>query len=281
MISKKIIPFIEKHKDLIEEENFDALYNAVEDTKIDSTALTKAFLEADIDPMIYFQQEIPYGYAARLPLTTIKVPEGILHIGTSAFASCGQLTSVHLPESLTSIRSNAFRECSQLADINLPKNIYYIGPGAFEFCYKLKNIELPEPLTTVELGCFSSCEGLESVIFGDKLEGIKTEAFSYCTNLSSLIFPESLEYISGGAFKDCDDLRGLTFLGTIPPKMFREAFNNCPIETIHFNGSMITWKNNVRIEAFNLSNQIKVVCSDGEIVKNKGDLNWWKMPGED
>lgn len=280
MISKKVIPFIEKYKGLIEEENFDALYSAIEETEIDSAALTEAFLGADIDPIIYFHDTIPYAYAARLPLTTIDIPDGILSVGTCAFSNCPNLTSVHLPESLTSIRIEAFSNCSKLININLPESISNIGPEAFEFCYSLKNIKLPEPLTTIELGCFNGCEGLESVIFGNKLEGIKTEAFSYCTKLSSLIFPESLEYISGGAFKDCDDLRELTFLGTIPPKMLREAFNNCPIETIHFNGSMTTWKNNARIEAFNLSNQIKVVCSDGEIIKNKGDLNW-KMPGDD
>ena len=123
MTNKEVMSFIENYRDLIEEENFDALYNAIEDTEINSAALTEAFLSADIDPMIYFQQTIPYGYAAKLPLTTIEVPEGILHIGTSAFASCGQLTSAYLPESLTSIRSVAFIECGQLADINLPKNI--------------------------------------------------------------------------------------------------------------------------------------------------------------
>ncbi len=280
MISKKVIPFIEKHKDLIEEENFDALYSAIEETEIDSAALTEAFLEADIDPMIYFQQTIPYGYAARLPLTTIKIPEGILHIGTLAFVSCDQLTSAYLPESLTSIRSTAFRNCSQLADINLPKNIYYIGPEAFEFCYKLKNIELPESLTTIELGCFNDCEGLESITFGNKLEVIKTQAFSHCSKLSSLIFPESLKSVSPRAFDSCSILKDLTFLGLVPPSLGADAFANCPIETIHFNGSTITWKNNIKIEAFNLSNQIKVICRDGEIIKNEGDLNW-KIPGEE
>lgn len=274
MISKKVIPFIEKHKDLIEEENFDALYNAVEDTEVDSAALTEALLAADIDPVIYFQQTIPYGYAARLPLTTIEVPEGILHIGTLAFASCGQLTSAYLPESLTSIRSTAFRDCSQLADINLPKNIQYIGPEAFEFCYKLKNIELPEPLTTIELGCFNDCEGLESVIFGNKLEVIRTQAFSHCSKLSSLVFPESLESVSPRAFDSCSILKDLTFLGPVPPSLGANAFANCPIENISFGGSMTTWKNNARVEAFNLSNQIRVVCTDGDVIKNKGDLTW-------
>lgn len=280
MISNRVRIFIEKYKELIAEEDFDALYSAVEDTEIDSAALTEAFLEADINPMVYFHDTIPYAYAARLPLTTIDIPDGILSVGTCAFSDCPNLTSVHLPESLTSIRTEVFSKCSKLININLPESISNIGPEAFEFCYGLKNIKLPNSLTSIDLGCFNGCEGLESVIFGDKLEGIKAQAFSYCIKLSSLIFPESLEYISDRAFEDCGDLKELTFLGTIPPKMVRKAFNNCPIEIIHFNGSMTTWKNNVKMEAFNLSNQIKVVCRDGEIIKNKGDLNW-KMPGDD
>ena len=280
MISKKVIPFIEKYKGLIEEENFDALYSAVEETEIDSAALTEAFLGADIDPMVYFHDTIPYAYAARLPLTTIDIPDGILSVGTCAFSNCPNLISVHLPESLTSIRIEAFSNCSKLIDINLPENISNIGPEAFEFCYELKNIKLPNSLTSIDLGCFIDCENLESVIFGNRLEGIKAQAFSRCVKLASLVFPESLEYISGGAFEDCDSLKELTFLGTIPPKMVKKAFSNCPIETVHFNGSMTTWKNNVKVEAFNLSNQIRVVCRDGEIIKNRGDLNW-KVPGDD
>lgn len=274
MISKKIGPFIEKYKELIAEENFDALYTIIEDTEIDSAALTEAFLAADIDPMIYFHDTIPYAYAAGLPLKSVNIPEGILSVGTCAFSDCSDLTSVHLPDSLTSLRIEAFSKCSKLTDINLPDSISNIGPEAFEFCYGLKNIKLPNSLTSIELGSFLDCEGLESVVFGDRLEGIKAQAFSHCNRLSSLIFPDSLEYISGGAFEDCDNLKELTFLGTIPPKMVKRAFSDCPIETIHFNGSMITWKNNVNIEAFNLSNQIKVICTDGDIIKNKGDLTW-------
>lgn len=274
MISHKALAFIEKYKELIAEENFDALYNNLEDTELDSAALTEAFLMADIEPMSYFKQSIPYGYAAKLPLTAIKVPEGILHIGTSAFASCDQLTSVHLPESLTSIRSDAFRKCSQLTDINLPENIYYIGPEAFEFCYKLKNIKLPEPLTTIELGCFNDCEGLESVIFGNKLEVIKTQAFSHCSKLSSLVFPESLESVSPKAFDSCDNLKELTFLGTIPPTLGVGAFANCPIEIIHFEGSTETWKSVANEAAFNFSNIIKIICRNGEVFKPKGSYSW-------
>lgn len=280
MISKAVIPFIEKYKKLIEEENFSTLYIKAEDEGLTLAALTEAFLGADVDPMIYFQDIIPDTYAARLPLVSIDIPEGILSIHSSAFQACSNLTSVHLPNSLISIGVKTFSNCSRLTNINLPDSISEIGIGAFEFCYHLKNVNLPKHITRIELETFSGCEGLESITIGDKLVIILPQAFSHCSKLSSMTFPDSLEVISPEAFSDCDDLRELTFLGTVPPRIERNAFSNCPIETIHFNGSMTTWKNNVGMEGFNLSNQIKVVCSDGEIVKNKGDLSW-KMSGED
>ena len=276
MISKKVIPFIEKYKDLIEEENFDALYlySVIQETDVDPADLTEAFLEAGIDPMIYLHETIPYGYAEGLPLTTVNIPDGIFSVGISAFSKCPDLASVHLPKSLTSIESSAFFQCSKLININLPENISYIGPGAFQSCQKLKNIKLPNSLTDIGLLCFLDCKNLESVTFGNNLQTIKNQAFSYCTRLSSLIFPELLEVIYGRAFEGCNNLRELTFLGAIPPKIVEGAFINCPIENIHFNGSMITWVNNVNVRAFDPSTQIRVVCIDGELIKSVGDFTW-------
>ena len=274
MTNKKVISFIEKHKELIEEENFDALYIEIKKLGVNPAALTEVFLGAGIDPMIYFHDTIPYAYAATLPLTTIKIPDGILSVGTYAFSRCSDLTSVALPESLTSIRAKAFSQCSKLININLPETVSNIGPEAFEFCYGLKNIKLPEHLTTVELGCFNDCEGLESVVLGNKLEAIKAQAFSNCSNLSSLVFPKSLESISPRAFDSCSILRDLTFLGPVPPSLRTDAFANCPVELIHFEGSTTAWKNTTSTTAFDPSTQIKVICRNGEIFKKSQDSEW-------
>lgn len=274
MISKELTSFIEKHKELIEEENFDALYSKVKGTGVTPAALTKVFLEIGVDPMIYFHDTIPYAYATTLPLTTIDIPDGILSVGIYAFDGCFNLTSVTLPESLTSIRSNAFARCSKLTNINLPENISNIRPCAFESCYDLKDIKLPNSLTVVDPECFSYCKGLESVIFGNKLEEIKTQAFSRCSKLPSLVFPESLESISRGAFDNCSALKDLTFLGPALPSLRDGAFFNCPIELIHFEGSTTTWKNTANIAAFDPSTQIKVTCRNGEIFKRSQDSEW-------
>lgn len=108
MVSKEVMSFIENHKELIEEENFDALYSVIQKTYINSANLTEAFLEAGINPMVYYHDTIPKAYAEGLPLTTINIPDGILSVGINAFSKCPELASVHLPESLTSIESSAF-----------------------------------------------------------------------------------------------------------------------------------------------------------------------------
>ena len=274
MISKKVIPFIEKHKDLLAKEDFDSLYASLSGSGVVTSELTKTLLDANLNPLEYLHKTIPFGYAVGLPISSITIPEGFSRVDTYAFYECLELTTVHLPESLLSIGQEAFSKCYNLFKINFPDHIFILGNETFYCCYGLKDIKLPNSLVQVDRGCFFSCEGLESVDFGDCLEVIEENAFGYCFKLSSLTFPRTLDAISTRAFTDCDQLKKLTFLGTIPPKIVKSAFWNCPIETIHFNGSMTTWKNNVKPEIFSPSTQIQVICGNGRLFKNKGEYEW-------
>lgn len=266
--------FLERHRDLLIGEDFDSLYTSIEPEKVQTSEITEALLDADINPLDYLHEIVPFGYAVALPISSITIPEGFSIINTYAFYECSELITAHLPESLISIGQEAFSKCTNLLEVNFPDRISKLGRESFQGCYGLKNIKLPDSLVQIDGGCFFNCEGLESVTFGDHLEAIGKQAFGYCSKLSSLIFPGSLEDISTRAFTDCDQLEELTFLGSIPPKITGEAFWNCPIKTIYFDGTATTWKNSVRPEIFSPSTQIQVICRDGRLFKNKDELKW-------
>ena len=76
-------------------------------------------------------------YAASVPLTTVKLPQGVTGFGDRAFIECRNLSSVDLPDGLTSIGWNAFFNCSKLTSINIPDEVTSIEGYAFYGCTSL------------------------------------------------------------------------------------------------------------------------------------------------
>ena len=74
---------------------------------------TIEFLDCDFK---LFQNYICQGL---LSLTSIKLPDTLMSIGTSAFYQCPNLTSINFPNTLTSIDSSAFQNCRGLVDVTL------------------------------------------------------------------------------------------------------------------------------------------------------------------
>ena len=77
-------------------------------------------------------------------LEKIRLPESLTHIGSNAFAECGELLKVKLPRHLQYIGEQAFVDCWQLEKINLPASVTYIGPDAFLGCINLEEISIPK-----------------------------------------------------------------------------------------------------------------------------------------
>ena len=101
------------------------------------------------------------------------VPDGVTHIGVSAFRNCNNLKSITLPESLKGIEFLAFDRCHFLTNIKVPDSVTKIGHDAFFGCENLTRIELSEGVTRVEAGAFDSCEKLTEVVWGDKVYPVK------------------------------------------------------------------------------------------------------------
>ncbi|MBQ6985476.1 MAG: leucine-rich repeat domain-containing protein, partial [Oscillibacter sp.] len=53
-------------------------------------------------------------------LTSVMIPDSVIHIGCSAFRNCSGLTSVTIPDSVTTIRDWAFYDCAGLTSVSVP-----------------------------------------------------------------------------------------------------------------------------------------------------------------
>ena len=154
------------------------------------------------------------------------IPDGVTHIGQSAFWACKKLTDVTIPASVTYIGSTAFTGCTALTYINIPNGVTCIDDSAFCSCQNLTKISLPESITCIGKEAFLDCQNLVSIDIPDSVTEIRKNAFQSCSSLTSVKLPNGLEQISDGLFAYCSELTsiripaGVTYIGN-------DAFNSC------------------------------------------------------
>ena len=198
-------------------------------------------------------------FAENRHVTSVIIPEGVVHVGGKAFLGMTSLTSIVLPNSLEEIGRLAFIECPALASIVVGENnpIYHsdgnclietatktllvgcdnsvipddgsvteIAYGAFASCQNLKSITIPGSVTKINESAFSSCKSLTSITIPDSVTEIGKSAFSHCTSLTEISISESIKVLERGMFLSCTSLEsvslpsGLTAIGSY-------AFLNC------------------------------------------------------
>lgn len=99
-------------------------------------------------------------------VTAVSLPNGITHIGATAFADCSNLTSITIPSTVTSIGAEAFA-WSGLERITLPESVQDIAEMAFVKCGKMTNFVwrgTPSTLGNVYNHMFLGCNQLDTVI---------------------------------------------------------------------------------------------------------------------
>ena len=74
----------------------------------------------------------------------VEIPEGVTHIGESAFRGFHQIQTVKLPSTLIGIDDVAFLECENLLSVDFSKcvDLKYIGVNAFAECFALRHVNL-------------------------------------------------------------------------------------------------------------------------------------------
>ena len=113
--------------------NMGSVENVVTGAFSKCTALTSVTLSGNL-------KDIPVGlFDGARALETLDLPEGIKTIGSMAFARSG-LKKITIPDSVVVIYSSAFASCAALTEITLGKNVKHIGAQAFANCTTLTTV---------------------------------------------------------------------------------------------------------------------------------------------
>jgi len=114
------------------------------------------------------------------------IPEGVTHIGDSAFEFCGFLEKISFPGTLTHIGASAFLFCERLRNLTLPENLVFIDESAFYGCEKLESVTFPDGLAYLGHAAFHSCGKLRSVTLPAGLMELGHNPFSWCSALEEI-----------------------------------------------------------------------------------------------
>ena len=180
---------------------------------------------------------LPTSAFSSLPyLYDVKLPEGLLSIGESAFLNT-RIQHIDIPSTVTSIGKSAFSQ-TPIQTITFAENaqLQYIGYQAFYQCTRL--IEFIMPNTVKNLGysssrsdCFYECTALETLHFSDSITLIPEYTCYKCSNLKDLSLPKMLIAIWDRAFYDNAQLRHVVFPETTT-SICPYAFRNCVLDTV-------------------------------------------------
>ncbi len=160
-------------------------------------------------------------FASNTFLKSVTLPASITAIGDSAFANCENLEKViFVTEGGTAltIGSKAFTACPNLTEIVLPDYTTAIGVSAFENS-GLVTFTVPKSVTVISKGAFYMCASLKTVIFectgavtiGSDATSAATGVFSKCTALETVKVSAGATVLGKYAFNECTALTSVTF----------------------------------------------------------------------
>lgn len=142
-------------------------------------------------------------------LTGIEVPDGVLSIGSGAFADCEELTFVLLPPSVQNLGEGLFAG-SALQSFTVPAGTEEIPAQTFSGCTELASVTVPVSVSSIGADAFSGCTALQTVYYtGTKEEfsiisvAAGNESFSAASLSVASTGPQSFLYnIEGAAVGD-------------------------------------------------------------------------------
>lgn len=149
-------------------------------------------------------------------LASLYIPEGVEHIGHSAFSHCEPIITISLPSSIKEF-GGAFNNMKKLKRIKFPNGMKTISSGAFGACDELEQIYIPEGVERLSLDAFALCSSLKEVSLPSTLKVIERGVFWRCTSLEEITIPASVEEIGDYAFFDCSNLKHIYLYPTTPP----------------------------------------------------------------
>lgn len=174
MMNPLIIKFIKQNKELIQNNQYDELYDELLNFKMNNIGwlsgsdvgkVTKLFYDiGELDKVLESLDELPlYMFLGVKGIDSITIPKNIKIICQESFEKSGFNKVVF--EGCTIIGRQAFHG-SDVKEIVLPETLTSIQEQAFRFCKYIKSIKLPKSLnssTSLGIECFDGCTSLEEV----------------------------------------------------------------------------------------------------------------------
>ena len=171
----------------------------------------------------------------------VALPKSVTTIGVHAFSDTGVTGTLKLPEHLTEIDSSAFYHCGKLnGELKLPDTVKEIGGFAFHSCGFTGKLELPVSLENIGNDAFEFCSGLTGKLtFPSKMNEIKSSIF-HETGITEVVIPSSIKTVRDGAFNSCMNLKKV-YLPTKMPTIFNQAFIKCSDVKFYYPAYKADW----------------------------------------
>ena len=202
-----------------------------------------------------------YAFKDSTKLETVNFSESLEIIGKSAFANCSSLTSIDMSNNVTEIGEGAFSECISLETINLSENLIELKSSIFKYCISLETVNLPSNIEVIGNNAFANCSSLTSVDMHNNVTEIGEGAFSECISLETINLSENLIELKSSIFKYCISLETVNLPSNIEV-IGNNAFANCSSLTsvdMHNNVTEIgegAFSECISLETINLSENL-------------------------
>lgn len=162
-------------------------------------------------------------------ITSLKLSQPSLSIGSFAFTDCHQLKSVEITSTDFDLMEWAFARCENLETVILPPQVFRMEGGCFTECTSLTTVVLPKNITFVH--GFKGCTSLKTIEIPDSVTSIGYEAFANCKSLESIHLPDGVTNIGALAFARCFALKDVNFPAALTT-IGKEAFRSVPIAEV-------------------------------------------------
>ena len=138
-------------------------------------------------------------------MTSLTLPETVLHIKDNAGSWNPDLVQLSLPQSLMIIGSNGFNDCDALESVTIPAGVRYIGNGAFSDSALLKSITFEGVCPTFDGVSFDYlADGATAYVPDDQLEAYQAAFADMDTDLSAQPSGKNAVVVDNNGFREED-----------------------------------------------------------------------------
>ena len=133
----------------------------------------------------------------------IRVPDivdgkVVTGLAEGCFAGCDTLTTVILPDTLLHIGDGAFKGCIRLRGMYFPQGTRTVGTDAFAGCLDMEAIYVPASVTSIAPECFSDCASLIFIFYEGDFESWERLYDGYITPFTAAICTDGDYYHGTG-----------------------------------------------------------------------------------